>query len=50
MIVPLLAVSALCRTPYGVRGLKLTDEHLTKFIKQSHLTWGAWIEMIDKLM
>ena len=33
------------RTPHGVRGLKLDSVLETPEVRESHPSWGAWIEI-----
>ena len=37
------------RTSHGVRGLKLPIALNLNAVSESHLAWGAWIEIIDRL-
>ena len=45
--VPSAGVS--CRTPQGVRGLKLPDDRYEYWLYASHPARGAWIEMFVKI-
>ena len=38
----------MCRTPHGVRGLKLRVEQTRSIPDLSHPSRGAWIEIISK--
>ncbi|SDD50314.1 hypothetical protein SAMN05428987_5020 [Paenibacillus sp. CF095] len=39
----------ICRTPHGVRGLKLDGYDLSKRQVKSHSSWSAWIEICESL-